>query len=74
MAGRLRDFCAAARVPLGVVLEGGYNREVLAESVCAILPVLADEVDPPAALVTASGCGPLTERAIARLGGYWPLG
>jgi acetoin utilization deacetylase AcuC-like enzyme len=74
MAGRLRDFSAERSIALGVVLEGGYNREVLAESVCAILPVLADEADPPPALVTASGCGPLTERAIARLGRYWPLG
>ncbi len=74
MAGRLRDFCAAASIPLGVVLEGGYDRTVLAEAVCAMLPVLADEAEPPAALVTASGCGPLTERAIAVHGLRWPLG
>ena len=70
----MRELAPPLGVPLGVVLEGGYNRDVLAESVCAMLPVLADEADPPAALVTASGRGPLTERAIARLGRYWPLG
>ncbi len=74
MAGRLRDFCMPASIPLGVVLEGGYDRRVLAEAVCAVLPVLADECDPPAAFVTPSGCGPLTERAIARHGIRWPLG
>jgi acetoin utilization deacetylase AcuC-like enzyme len=74
MAGRLRELCAGASIPLGVVLEGGYAPTVLAEAVCALLPVLADEAEPPPALVTASGCGPLTERAIARHGLRWPLG
>jgi acetoin utilization deacetylase AcuC-like enzyme len=73
MAGRLRELSAAARIGLGVVLEGGYDREVLAECVCEVLPVLADEQEPPPALVTASGRGPLTERAITRLGRHWPL-
>jgi acetoin utilization deacetylase AcuC-like enzyme len=73
MAGRLRDFCAEGSLPLGVVLEGGYDRDVLAEAVCAILPVLADEAEPPPSLVTASGCGPLTQRAIAGHGQRWPL-
>ncbi len=74
MAGRLRDLCTAAQIPLGVVLEGGYDRRVLAESVCAVLPVLAGEAEPPAALVSASGCGPLTERALAVHGARWALG
>jgi len=73
MAGRLLELTREAGVPLGLVLEGGYNREVLAECVCAILPVLAGEQEPPQALVTASGCGPLTERAIARHARHWPL-
>jgi acetoin utilization deacetylase AcuC-like enzyme len=74
MAGRLRELTSAARIGLGVVLEGGYNREVLAECVCELLPVLAEETEPPPALLTASGVGPLTERAIARVGRHWPLG
>ena len=74
MAGRLRELTLAAAIPLGLVLEGGYDRDVLAECVCAVLPVLAGEQEPPAPLVTASGTGRLTERAIARHGGYWPLG
>jgi acetoin utilization deacetylase AcuC-like enzyme len=72
MAGRLRDFTSTAGIPLGMVLEGGYNHEVLAESVCTILPVLAGESEPPPTLVSASGRGPLTERAIAQLGRWWP--
>jgi acetoin utilization deacetylase AcuC-like enzyme len=72
MAERLREFTAAARIPLGVVLEGGYDRAVLAEAVCAILPVLAEEAVAPPALVTPSGTSPLTERAIAQVGRWWP--
>jgi acetoin utilization deacetylase AcuC-like enzyme len=73
MAARMRELARSEAVGLGVVLEGGYNREVLAECVCEILPVLAEEAEPPAALVTATGMGPLTERAIARHGRHWPL-
>src|ERR1019366_4998129 len=31
MAARVRDLAGSAGIPLGVVLEGGYNRRVLAE-------------------------------------------
>jgi acetoin utilization deacetylase AcuC-like enzyme len=41
MAGRLRDQALAAGVPLGLVLEGGYDHDVLAECVCATLDALA---------------------------------
>jgi acetoin utilization deacetylase AcuC-like enzyme len=73
MAGRLAELTRSAGIPLGVVLEGGYNRAVLAECVCALLPVLAGEDEPPPAMVTASGRGPLSERAIARHARHWPL-
>ena len=73
MAGRLQELSSSAAIPLGVVLEGGYNRQVLAESVCAILPVLAGEQEPPPALVTPSGRGPLSQRAIAWHSRHWPL-
>lgn len=41
MGRRVREMASAADVPLGVVLEGGYNRDVLAECVCATLRALA---------------------------------
>jgi acetoin utilization deacetylase AcuC-like enzyme len=44
LAVRVRDMARAAEIPLGVVLEGGYNRRVLAECVCATLPALAGDV------------------------------
>lgn len=42
MARRVRDFAAAAAVPLGLILEGGYNIPVLAECVPATLAALTD--------------------------------
>jgi acetoin utilization deacetylase AcuC-like enzyme len=41
MAVRVRELARGAGVPLGMVLEGGYEPRVLAECVCAILPALA---------------------------------
>ena len=41
---------------------------------CSAGQLLAEETEPPPALLTASGLGPLTERAIARVGRHWPLG
>ena len=43
MARIVRDRARAWGVPVGVVLEGGYNREVLADCVCELLPALAGE-------------------------------
>jgi acetoin utilization deacetylase AcuC-like enzyme len=73
MAVRVREMARAAGIPLGVVLEGGYNREVLAECVCATLSALAGEAlgardpQPPAQ------AGSSTARAISQVGRYWPL-
>jgi acetoin utilization deacetylase AcuC-like enzyme len=81
MAGLVRELAVAAGVPLGVVLEGGYNRAVLAECVCATLPALAGE-GPGGSSDGAPGPEPgrspaepgsLHERAIAQVGRYWPL-
>jgi acetoin utilization deacetylase AcuC-like enzyme len=82
IATRVRDMALAAKIPLGVVLEGGYNRSVLAECVCATLPVLAG-ADPAGAPLagTAGGRadgepaqpGSRTARALAQVGRYWPL-
>jgi len=43
MASRVRELARGAGVPLGVVLEGGYHPQVLAECVCATLPALAGQ-------------------------------
>jgi acetoin utilization deacetylase AcuC-like enzyme len=48
IAAAVREMARASEIPLGVVLEGGYNRRVLAECVCAILPVLAGAASEPA--------------------------
>ncbi len=42
MARQLRDFASSASIPLGLVLEGGYNVAVLAECVPATLAALTD--------------------------------
>jgi acetoin utilization deacetylase AcuC-like enzyme len=75
MAMRARDMALAAGIPLGVVLEGGYNRRVLAECVCATLPALAGEgqVRSVALEDPLEDPGSITARAIAHLGRYWPL-
>jgi acetoin utilization deacetylase AcuC-like enzyme len=41
MAALVRDCAHELGAPVGVVLEGGYDAEVLAACVCATLPVLA---------------------------------
>jgi acetoin utilization deacetylase AcuC-like enzyme len=73
MTVRAREMARAAGIPLGVVLEGGYNRGVLAECVCAVLPILAGEgqarVDPqPSAEQTS-----LVGRSAAQVRRYWPI-
>ena len=74
MAMRVRDMALAADVPLGVVLEGGYNRRVLAECVCATLPALAGEGQPRAVpLDPTEDPGFLLARALTEIGRYWPL-
>jgi acetoin utilization deacetylase AcuC-like enzyme len=72
MAVRVRDFADAAGAPLGVVLEGGYNREVLAECVCATLPALAGETPAALAPQPPAADGSLLAAAAARLRRHWP--
>jgi acetoin utilization deacetylase AcuC-like enzyme len=43
MAGRLRGLARDLGVPLGAVLEGGYDVEALAESVVATLAALGGD-------------------------------
>jgi acetoin utilization deacetylase AcuC-like enzyme len=73
MAARVRNLARAAGVPLGVVLEGGYDRDVLAECVCATLPVLAGELGAESSAEGGEEIDPITERAISHLSRYWPL-
>ncbi|HEY4917035.1 MAG TPA: hypothetical protein VIH92_08995, partial [Solirubrobacteraceae bacterium] len=79
MAASVRDLAHAAGIPLGLVLEGGYNSRVLAECVCAILPILAGASEKP--MADAAGArGRASEdersqiaRAAAQVGRYWQL-
>ena len=75
MACRLRELAERSGVPLGIVLEGGYNRRVLAECVCEILPALAGEVQaPPPAPHHPAESQPMLAAALERIGRHWPLG
>jgi acetoin utilization deacetylase AcuC-like enzyme len=69
MARLARDFAVQQEIPLGVVLEGGYEPLALADSVEATLSALADEVPAPSAAPD-----PLfTSRAAAHVGHFWSL-
>jgi acetoin utilization deacetylase AcuC-like enzyme len=46
IAGRVHGLSEELGLPVGVMLEGGYHSEVLAECVCAVLPVLAGATPP----------------------------
>ncbi len=69
MARRVRDLCGGLGVPLGVVLEGGYQPRILGECVRETLTALAG-AEPPSSAAPET---PLTSRAAARMGDYWPL-
>jgi acetoin utilization deacetylase AcuC-like enzyme len=69
MARHVRDFADALDVPLGAVLEGGYEPAALAQSVHATLGALGG--DEP---VRSAAPEPLlTSRAAAHIGHYWSL-
>jgi acetoin utilization deacetylase AcuC-like enzyme len=70
MAASMRSLADELEVPIGVVLEGGYDLEALAESTVATLEVVGadDPADrPPVAL------HPQAAQAAGRLAGRWPL-
>jgi acetoin utilization deacetylase AcuC-like enzyme len=73
MAVRVRELAREVAAPVGVVMEGGYNQEVLAECVCATLPAFDGEGRAPDSSAERLAPKRLTERAIAGLGRYWPL-
>jgi acetoin utilization deacetylase AcuC-like enzyme len=70
MAALVRAACERAGAPLAAVLEGGYDVDALARSVCETLAVLgADEAPEPPAVASHE----LARRAQERLArGAWP--
>ena len=69
MAAVLRAAADELGVPLGVVLEGGYDLGALARCVVLTLEV-AGAQDPPSPPQVAPH--PLAARTLERLGAYWP--
>ena len=68
MAALLRDCAERLGVPLGIVLEGGYDLGALSRGVVATLETVTGD-DPPPDVAT----DPLALRAQERLAGsYWP--
>ena len=69
MAESMRWLADELDVPLGVVLEGGYDLEALAESTVATLEAVgAEEPEHPAVTLH-----PLAAQAAGRLAERWPL-
>ncbi len=69
MSCHVRDFAAELGVPLGAVLEGGYEVEALAECVRVTLAALGGEGE----TIMAAPEALLTSRAAAQIGHYWEL-
>ena len=69
MARHVRDLAARLEVPLGAVLEGGYEPVALAQCVQETLTALAG--DEPARSAAPEPL--LTSRAAAQIGHYWEL-
>jgi acetoin utilization deacetylase AcuC-like enzyme len=70
MAGSVRALAGDLGVPLGVVLEGGYDLEALTESLAATLEVVGAQEAPLAEPVALH---PLAAEAAGRLAERWPL-
>jgi acetoin utilization deacetylase AcuC-like enzyme len=69
MARHVRGLAASLGVPLGAVLEGGYQPAALAQCVRQTLAALASDQPPRSAAPEPL----LTSRAAAHVGHYWPL-
>jgi acetoin utilization deacetylase AcuC-like enzyme len=69
MARHVRHMAESVGAPLGAVLEGGYEPDVLAECVVETLGALASSELPSMGAPEA----PLTSRAATQVGRYWPL-
>ncbi|MFZ2112614.1 MAG: histone deacetylase [Solirubrobacteraceae bacterium] len=69
MARHVRDMAERVGAPLGAVLEGGYEPDVLADCVVETLGALAGSEPPSSAAPEAL----LTSRAAAQIGHHWSL-
>jgi acetoin utilization deacetylase AcuC-like enzyme len=69
LAAHVRQLAGELDVPVGAVLEGGYDLDALAASVVATLGSLSNG-DRPARSVARDE---LSERAASTIGRYWPL-
>jgi len=69
IARHVRDLAERLGVPLGVVLEGGYQPSILGGCVLETLTALSGGQAPVAAAPEAL----LTSRAAAQIAHYWPL-
>ncbi|HEY5192850.1 MAG TPA: histone deacetylase [Solirubrobacteraceae bacterium] len=69
MARHVRELAGLLDVPLGAVLEGGYEPTALAQCVQATLAALGDDESAHAAAPEAL----MTSRAASHIGRYWPL-
>jgi acetoin utilization deacetylase AcuC-like enzyme len=70
MAASMRELAEELGVPLGLVLEGGYDLHALADSLVATLEVLGADEAPADAQVALH---PLAGQAATRLAERWPL-
>jgi acetoin utilization deacetylase AcuC-like enzyme len=69
MARHVRDFAGERSIPLGLVLEGGYDLAALADSVFATIAALSD--DQPAESAAPEPF--FTSRVAAHVGHHWEL-
>jgi acetoin utilization deacetylase AcuC-like enzyme len=69
MACQVRDLADSVGAPIGAVLEGGYEPQATAESLCLTLAAL----DGKGEAVSAAPESILTSRAASHIGDYWPL-
>jgi len=69
LTGTVRRLAAELEVPVGAVLEGGYDLRALAASTAAMLRVLTAPDPPPAADVPLL---PEARRVATRLAQHWP--
>jgi acetoin utilization deacetylase AcuC-like enzyme len=69
MTAQLRELASAAQIPLGAVLEGGYEPKALGESVRATLAALGGE----GAAASAAPLLPQAAAAAQAVSRYWPL-
>jgi acetoin utilization deacetylase AcuC-like enzyme len=69
MTCQVRDLARQAHAPIGAVLEGGYNVEVLPSCVIATMRALAGEGE----AISSAPEAMYTSRAAAQIGHHWEL-